>query len=124
MSLFNPNCNKKCPLKDAVNSDMYSPPFFAYSMDGYGVDYTAPRPPFVLFKLLWRSPVGAPLQSLWFVISLFVRLFSGIFGFGAGFFGSGDGKAVNGQGPWTYGEAAAPVQSWGDDAAIGSDEYL
>ncbi|MCJ1250246.1 hypothetical protein MMC30_007472 [Trapelia coarctata] len=107
-----------------VVDDMYSPPFFAYSMDGYGVDYTAPRAPFVLFKLLWRSPVSAPLQSLWFVVSVLVRLFSEIFGFGAGFFGWVDGKGANGQEAWTYGDAGAPAQSWGDDAAIGSDEYL
>lgn len=112
-------------LTKGAKSDAYSPPFFAYSMDGYGVDYNAPRPPFVLFKLLWRSPVGAPLQSLWFVISIFVRLFSGIFGFGAGLFGWGDGKSVNDQGAWTYGEGGVPpIRSWGEDAAIGSDEYL
>lgn len=93
-------------------------------MEGYGVDYNAPRPPFVLFKLLWKSPVGVLLQSLWFVISVLVRLFSGVFGFGAGFFGWAVGKVVNDQGAWTSQEAGVPIQSWGDDAAIGSDEHL
>lgn len=112
-------------LTEGAISDAYSPPFFAYSMDGYGVDYNAPRPPFVLFKLLWRSPVSAPLQSLWFVIGALVRLLSGILGFGAGFLGRGDGKGVHDQGAWTYGEGSVPpLRSWGEDAAIGSDEYL
>lgn len=119
-------------LSRVVNSDIYSPPFYAYSMEGYGVDYNAPRPPFILAKLLWRSPLGFPLQLLWFGISVLVRLFASVFGFSAGFFGFGDDGVVEANGPWVYREVKAPPLGsrgdvglgWDDGGSMAKDEYL
>jgi len=102
---------------------MYSPPFYASSIEGYGVDYNAPRPPFLLAKLLWRSPLGMPLQSLYFVLTVLVRLFSSIFGFSAGFFGHSDGNVVDRR-PWIYTEAEVGTVEWPDDGRMERDEYL
>ncbi|MCJ1385635.1 hypothetical protein MMC17_008758 [Xylographa soralifera] len=105
-------------------ADMYSPPFYAFSMEGYGVDYNAPRPPFVFAKLLWRSPLGVPLQSLYFVLSVLVRLFAAVFGFSAGFFGHGDDNVVGAERPWMYREADIGTVGWHDDGLMGGDGYL
>ena len=103
---------------------MYSPPFYASSMHGYGVDYDAPRPPFVLAKMLWRSPLGVPLQSLWFLVSMLVRLLAGVFGFNAGIFAWDDEGPLPDQGPWRYRDVVYPGAEAPDDGRMGSDEYL
>ena len=88
------------------------------------MDYNAPRPPFVFAKLLWRSPLGRPLQSLYFVLSVSVRLFAGLFGFSAGFFGHEDDNVVNAGEPWMYREGELGTDCWHDDGLMGGDEYL
>ena len=94
-------------------------------MDGYGVDCAAPRPPFVVAKLLWRSPLGAPLQALYFVLSALVRLFAGAFGFSAGFFGHMDDYVGDAGNAWVYREADVGSVGWrDDDGLMGGDEYL
>ncbi|MCJ1312347.1 hypothetical protein MMC25_006021 [Agyrium rufum] len=80
-------------LGEVVARRYYVPPFYAYSMVGYGVDYTLPRPPFLFPKLLWRevpADVKSALVALaggpWFVLCILVRILAGIFGFDAGIF--------------------------------------
>ena len=86
-------------------------------MMGYGVDYRTPRPPFVLFKLLWRYSIGIWVRPLWLVLRIFVRFFAGILGSGAGFFGHADERV----GGW-----AAPLGSVKPGLVQGmdADEYI
>ena len=109
---------------DSRDSDAYSPPFYAFSMEGYGVDYNAPRPPFVLAKLFWRSPLGLPLQAVYFLLSVLVRLFAGMLGFSAGFFGHGGDNAGGDGRPWMYREVEVGAEGWRDEGLMGADEYL
>ncbi|KAL2046353.1 hypothetical protein N7G274_001800 [Stereocaulon virgatum] len=44
----------------------YCHPLYASHMSGYGVDINAPRPPFVLFKVLYRQ---TGVENLWWVLS-------------------------------------------------------
>ncbi|MCJ1282509.1 hypothetical protein MMC26_001832 [Xylographa opegraphella] len=103
---------------------LYSPPFYASSMDGYGVDCNAPRPPFVLAKLLWRSPLARPLQSLYFVLGVLVRLLAALFGFGAGVFGHPGESVGEPRQAWVYREAEVGSVGGFDDGLMGADEYL
>ena len=47
-------------------------------MQGFGVDINAPEPPFVLFKVLWRCPLGSPFRAVWLVISVLARFVASI----------------------------------------------
>ena len=88
-------------------------------MVGYGVDYHAPRPPFILAKLFWRSPFALPFQVLWFCVSLFGRLLAGVVGLGGG-----TESIAKKEVRWVFTEAGARGYDWRNDAAIGSDEFL
>jgi hypothetical protein len=111
-----------------VSRHFYSPPFFAERVDGYGIEYNAPRPPFILSQLLWKSALGVPFQWLWFMTGVFVRFLSGIFGFSAGWFDWNDDWMVQDKWRWRFREVGPPVRDeglgWGADTALGSDEYL
>lgn len=78
-------------------------------MIGYGVDFNAPRPPFVLVKVLWRYAVVE--TSFFAVARAVVRLLWGLVGYVVGFFAgvwSGDAAGVEGGG------ARAGEQMMGD----------
>lgn len=82
---------------------------YAYDMIGYGVDFNAPRPPFVLVKVLWRYAVVE--TSFFAVARAVVRLLWGLVGYVVGFFAgvwSGDAAGVEGGG------ARAGEQMMGD----------
>ena len=88
-------------------------------MVGFGVDCNAPRPPFILAKLVWRNGLRAIIHPLWLVLQIVVRFFASVFGFGAGVFGhSGDrGSAAN----WVF----KPGIVQGEDVpGMDADEYL
>lgn len=76
-------------------------------MEGYGVDITAPRPPFVLFKVLHRyfrnSFLYHLLRPIYILFSLLFRTTASLVGYLVGFlFGGGGGGGSGG--------AAQPVQ--------------
>lgn len=55
-------------------------------MVGYGVDIHAPRPPFVLFKVLYRnSTLENILKPLYLVVRTLCRVFVGLVGYLVGF---------------------------------------
>lgn len=65
-------------LAEHLVTAAYTPPFYAETMVGYGVDAFAPRPPFVLTKLIWRSSVCAVFRALWHALCV---AFSSVTGF-------------------------------------------
>ena len=97
-------------------SDAYTPPFYASTMVGYGVDYNCPRPPFILAKLFWRSWLGPLVKPMWFAVQVFIRAITTMLGISAGIFGHGDevAPAVEQQ-RWTFIEDGAPSGAFGFD---------
>ncbi|KAK4698120.1 hypothetical protein P7C71_g62, partial [Lecanoromycetidae sp. Uapishka_2] len=59
---------------------------YATHMVGYGVDINAPRPPFVLVKVLWRYAVVE--TSFFAIVRAIVRLLWGLVGYLVGFLGA------------------------------------
>ena len=103
-------------------------------MEGYGVDITAPEPPFVLFKVLFRllreSFLGPLISFLYVIFSIFLRLLSSVMGYFIGFvFGrDADGGGMNGYGgvprqPVSK-DNRIPRPSWGPDLSMMDDEFL
>lgn len=116
------------------NSDMYSPPFYATHMVSFGVDLDRPRPPFILAKLLLRSPPGYIIKPLWFVfinvLKFFTRSLAKVVRFLYGFaFGERDGT---GQAAFSGHRMRQPVAkdmriprpSWAPDLSMMDDEYI
>ena len=106
-------------------SDAYTPPFYATKMTGFGVDYTTPRPPFILAKLIWRNGLSIVISPMWFVLQVIVRFIAGVFGFSAGVFGHAsdrreavaDANTAN----WIF---RAGVVEDGPVLGMGADEIL
>ena len=59
-------------------------------MEGFGVDYHRPRPPFIIFKLSWKNVLAPLVLPAWFSFCVFVRFVSAVFGLEPGVFGHGD----------------------------------
>ena len=105
----------------------YSPPFYAASMRGFGVDIDAPRPPFVLWKLAWRAGLRHVLGLPWMALTVVVRLVAGVLGVGAGIFGHGDEGGGTGDVRWKdYDSAPLWPDGRSTEDALGMerDEYL
>ena len=69
-------------------------PIYARSMVGYGVDLTAPRPPFVLAKAAYQySPLGTPLAPFYHVARVTLKLLASLLGYVVGF-AAGDGPVA------------------------------
>ena len=98
---------------DAPTSQAYTPPFYANSMLGYGVDYNCPRPPFILAKLLWRYFYESPLG----------RLVAWVFTADDGGIGNSGGRT---QGSTGKHHVTAPPGKWIQEVivGVGADEYL
>lgn len=112
-------------------------------MEGYGVDITAPEPPFVLFKVIarwWReSFLGTLFSPLFALGSLLYRLlatllrfvFDALFGtntsspssYGGGGAGAGPGERRGGRPPVAY-DDRIPRPKWAPDLSMMQDEYL
>ena len=119
---------------DCIQSDLYSPPFYATHMVSFGVDLDRPLPPFILAKLLLRSPVGYIIKPPWFVfinvLKFFTRSLAKVVRFLYGFaFGGSDGAghaAVSGTGmrqPVAR-DMRIPRPSWAPDLSMMDDEYI
>lgn len=87
---------------------------YATHMIGYGVDINAPRPPFVLVKVLWRYAFIE--TSIFAVVRFLVRLSWGLVGYIVGFVG----------GVWNEdtGGAGEQIVHRGPDMGMLADEYL
>ncbi|KAL8768639.1 MAG: hypothetical protein Q9209_005198 [Squamulea sp. 1 TL-2023] len=81
---------------------------YASTMEGFGVDFTAPRPPFVLAKVIWRK-LGIGL-----VVEV-VRFWAGLLGWIVGF---GEGRQPVSR------DQRIPRPEWGPDLSMMDDEYL
>ena len=90
-------------------------------MVGYGVDINAPRPPFVLAKVLWRyTSLGSVVAPFDHVVRVLVKLVASLLGYLAGFvMGAGEG----GRRPVSE-DPRIPRPEWGPDLRMMDDEYL
>ncbi|KAL9628816.1 MAG: hypothetical protein Q9164_007136, partial [Protoblastenia rupestris] len=71
----------------------YCHPLYARSMIGYGVDINAPRPPFVLFKVIHSKAVfGSILAPVYYLLRLMFKLFASFVGYIVGFMFGDDEK--------------------------------
>ncbi|KAL8734280.1 MAG: hypothetical protein Q9181_003247 [Wetmoreana brouardii] len=102
-------------LAELWAQDCYCHKLFAATMVGYGVDINAPRPPFVLAKVIWRK-LGMEL------LVEVARFWSGVLGWIVGFAGGGGGGA-RGRKPVSRDERI-PKPEWGPDLSMMNDEYL
>lgn len=94
-------------------------PIYARSMVGYGVDINAPRPPFVLAKVVYRyTAVGTVMAPFYHVARITVKLVASLVGYLAGFV-AGDGAKQ----PASRDERI-PRPPWGPDLRMMDDEYL
>lgn len=85
-------------------------PLFARSMRGYGVDIHAPRPPFVLAKVVYRTMgLGGVVR----VSRILLRAVGALLGWVGGLRGNGAGGGETRGG-----------REWGDGVRMGADEYL
>lgn len=93
--------------------DRYCHKLYASTMIGYGVDIDAPRPPFVLAKVVWRKlGIGLLVEV--------VRFWASVLGWIVGFGGEG-GRA----GPLPVSrDPKIPRPEWGPDLSMMDDEYL
>lgn len=99
-------------------------PVYARSMVGYGVDINAPRPPFVLAKVLYaHTPFGTLLAPFYHLVRVLVKLVAGLMGYLVGFVAGGDG-ATNQQRRPVSRDERIPRPEWGPDLRLMDDEYL
>ncbi|KAL9113323.1 MAG: hypothetical protein Q9187_007641 [Circinaria calcarea] len=110
--------------------DAYTPPFYATSMRGYGVDIDMPRPPFILAKVVWRFLCDTPLRfilyPLWLLVKSLVRVVAGALGVEAGLLsgrhdGAFTGRAANGN--WR-GPGNVLRENGGNGLGMEADEYI
>ena len=87
-------------------------------MEGFGVDYRTPRPPFILAKLAWKNGLSFFLQPIWDVVCILVRTMAALFGFSPGFFGHQEYFEEDVE--YVYYPAIEIVE----DVGVGADEYL
>lgn len=98
-------------------------PIYARSMVGYGVDINAPRPPFVLAKVLYQhTPVGTAVAPFYHVVRVVVKLVSSLLGYLVGF-AAGGGGADGVKQPVSR-DPRIPRPDWGPDLRMMDDEYL
>ena len=93
-------------------SQAYSPPFYASKMEGFGVIYGAPRPPFILAKMFWRKALSAFLLPTWFVVGVVFRFVATVCGFDPWMFVHWEEQAR------TTARASASVMGFGADELL------
>ena len=105
-------------------SDRYCHPLYATSMVGYGVDIHAPRPPFVLLKVLYRKTAfGSVLAPVYHLSRITFKLLASLIGYIIGFmFGDEDGSGQVRE-PVSK-DRRIPRPSWGPDLSMMDDEYI
>ena len=119
-----------CVLEHWAQLNFCQPRFArSWEVEGYGVDIHAPRPPFVLFKVIYRK---AGLEGVWVWVRAVVRVVAGLVGWVMGFVLEGLG--LGGSGPEAAGEGVGkqpvsrderiPRPKWGPDLSMFDDEFL
>ena len=102
-------------------------PLYASSMVGYGVDINAPRPPWVLAKVIYRyTAVGTVLTPLYHAARILSKLVGAFVGYIVGFI-FGDETAAGGAATTKLPvsrDARIPKPVWGPDLSLMDDEYL
>ena len=103
-------------------------PLYASSMVGYGVDINAPRPPWVLAKVIYRyTAVGTILTPIYHAARILTRLVGAFVGYIVGLM-FGDETATAGGAAATKlpvsRDARIPKPVWGPDLSLMDDEYL
>ena len=131
-------------IADNWACETYCHKYYATSYEGYGVDWDAPEPPFVLFKVLWyKKPFSGVLSPFVLFLKLATRFVTSVVGYFVGFiFGDDDGSGLGGSGGINSGgggggmaagwRAKVPVSkderiprpAWGPDLSMMDDEYL
>ena len=104
-------------------------PLYASSMVGYGVDINAPRPPWVLAKVIYRyTAVGTILTPIYHFARISTRLVGAFVGYIIGFIFGDETAAVAGGAAATKlpvsRDARIPKPVWGPDLSLMDDEYL
>ena len=98
-------------------------PIYARSMVGYGVDINAPRPPFVLAKVLYKhTALGTVVAPFYHLVRVVVKLVAGLVGYFMGFAVGGEGETQQQQ-PASR-DQRIPRPAWGPDLGMMDDEYL
>ena len=114
--------------------DRFCHPLYASSMVGYGVDINAPRPPWVLAKVIYRyTALGTVLSPLYHFTRIVTRLLAALIGYIIGFI-FGDNEASPNTGATAAAaattrlpvsrDARIPKPVWGPDLSLMDDEYL
>lgn len=104
----------------------YCHPLYARTMVGYGVDIDAPRPPFVLAKVIYKhTAIGTLLAPFYHITRVVVKLLASLVGYLVGFMFGDEGGGVGREDrqPATRG-ARIPRPTWGPDLSLQDDEYL
>ncbi|KAG8526003.1 uncharacterized protein KY384_000765 [Bacidia gigantensis] len=107
-------------IGEFIARGMYCQPRYATSMKGFGVDIHAPRPPFVLFKVIYqKTAFGSLLAPFYVLFRIGVKLVGSFVGYLVGFMFGTDtvGEPLVGQAP-VLGSGGAPTYGMMDD------EYL
>jgi len=98
-------------------------PLYARTMVDYGVDINAPRPPFVLAKVIYRhTAIGTLLAPFYHITRIALRLLASLVGYLVGFM-FGDGVDGGGKGERQVGSRDARIPRR-PDLSLMDDEYL
>ncbi len=99
-------------------------------MVGYGVDIHAPRPPFVLFKVLYRnSALENVLGPIYLVVRTVCRVVMALVGYLVGFLlgaseGSSSSSSMLQQPQPVSRDQRIPRPRWAPDLSLLDDEFL
>ena len=113
--------------------DRFCHKLYASSMIGYGVDIHAPRPPFVLAKVVYRyTSLDSVLAPIYHAARISTKILAHLVGYIMGFiFGDegGGGSAATATQRQTQRmpvsrDARIPKPVWGPDLSLMDDEYL
>lgn len=97
-------------------------PVYARSMVGYGVDIHAPRPPFVLAKVLYRyTSLGTVVAPFYHLVRVLIKLIASLVGYLAGLVMGAAGEGVRQP---VSSDPRIPRPDWGPDLRMMDDEYL
>ena len=90
-------------------------------MVGYGVDIHAPRPPFVLAKVVYKyTAVGSLVAPFYHAARVVVKLVASLMGYLVGFVAGDDGARRQ---PASR-DRRIPRPEWGPDLRMMDDEFL
>ena len=93
-------------------------------MIGYGVDINAPRPPFVLFKVIYsKTAVGNVLAPIYHLLRISFRIIASLVEYILTFMFGNEDTTEQARQPVSR-DKRIPRPSWGPDLSMLDDEYL